>query len=94
VDQVLVVVLYVPGTSHHIPLAYLIRNHEEVTDEIRNAVYDSEGDRLIAITTLLGSHYDINNKTLYEELMPLVVDGPGWGFIKKLTSLVMGERRF
>jgi hypothetical protein len=71
-------------------LAYLIRDHEEVTDEIRNAVYDSEGDRLIAIMTLLGSHYDIDNKTLYEELKPLVVDGPGWGFIKKFDKLSDG----
>jgi hypothetical protein len=74
----------------HIPLAYLICNHEEVTNEIRNAVNDSKGDRLIAIMTLLGSHYDINNKTLYEELKPLVVDGPGWGFIKKFDKLSDG----
>jgi hypothetical protein len=74
-----------------IPLAYLIRDHEEVTNEIRN-VYDSKGDSLIAIMTLLGSHYDIDNKTLYEKLKPLVVDGPGWGFIKKFDKLSDGQK--
>jgi hypothetical protein len=73
-------------------LAYLIRNHEEVTNEIRNTFYDSKGDRLITIMTLLGSHYNIDNKTLYEELKLLVVDGPGWGFIKKFDKLSDGQK--
>jgi hypothetical protein len=77
---------HVKGAAHTIPLTYLIRNHDEVMDEIRNTVYDSEGERLIAITIHDGNHYNNNDKTLYDELKPLVVDGPGWGFIKKFDK--------
>jgi hypothetical protein len=76
----------------HISLLYLIRDHEEVTDEIRDADYESEEDMLIAITTLFGPHYEIDNKTLYAELKPLVVDGPGWRFIKKFDKLSDGRK--
>jgi hypothetical protein len=30
-----------------------------------------------------GAHYQLNNMMLFEEFKPLVMDGPGWGFIKK-----------
>jgi hypothetical protein len=76
----------------HIPLAYLICDHDEVTDEIRNDMHDSEGERLIAITIHNGNHYDIDNKTLYDELKPLVVDGPEWGFIKKFDKSRDGRK--
>jgi hypothetical protein len=49
------------------PLTYLIRDHEIVTDEIREADYVSTQERLIAITTLRGAHYDLDNRTLYDE---------------------------
>lgn len=65
------------------PLSYLVREHEEVTQEQRDAEYQSMQERLIAITALNGTHFDLDNRTLYDEFKPLVVDGPGWSFIKK-----------
>jgi hypothetical protein len=69
-----------------IPLSYLVREHQEVTAEILNADYDSIQDHLIATTALSGTHFDMDNRTLYDEFKPLVVDGPGWSFVKKFDK--------
>ena len=65
------------------PLSYLIREHVVVTQEQLDAVYGSTQERLITTTALSGAHFDLDNRTLYDEFKPLVVDGPGWSFIKK-----------
>jgi hypothetical protein len=75
----------------HIPLSYLTREHVAVTPEIETAAYATPEDKLIAITLHSGEHYLVDNKTLYEELKPLVVDGPGWGFIKKFDKAKDGR---
>ena len=68
------------------PLTYLIREHGEVTPEIMTAEYVSTQERLIATTSHTGAHFDLDNRTLYDEFKPLVVDGPGWSFIKKFDK--------
>jgi hypothetical protein len=68
------------------PLSYLVREHEVVTPEHRDAAYQSVQERLIAITALSGTHFVLDNRTLYDEFKPLVVDGPGWSFIKKFDK--------
>jgi hypothetical protein len=73
------------------PLSYLVREHDEVTEEQRDAEYQSTQERLIAITALNGTHFDLDNRTLYDEFKPLVVDGPGWSFIKKFDRLKDGR---
>lgn len=73
------------------PLSYLVREHEEVTQEQRDAEYQSMQERLIAITALTGTHFDLDNRTLYDEFKPLVVDGPGWSFIKKYDKAKDGR---
>jgi hypothetical protein len=75
----------------HIPLRYLIRDHVEVTQAIRDATYDTNEEKLINITVLEGGHFEIDNKTLYDELKPLVVDGSGWGFIKEFDKARNGR---
>ena len=75
-----------------IPLSYLVREHEEVTAEIAAAAYDSVQERLIATTALSGTHYELDNRTLYDTFKPLVVDGPGWSFIKKFDKHKDGRR--
>ena len=74
-----------------VPLRYLIREQAEVTDTIREAAYDSMEERLIATTVHTGSHYALDNRTLYDELKPLVIDGPGWGFIKQFDKTKDGR---
>ena len=68
------------------PLSYLVREHEEVTPAHHDAVYQSLQERLIATTALNGTHFELDNRTLYDEFKPLVVDGPGWSFIKKFDK--------
>jgi hypothetical protein len=65
-----------------VPLSYLVREHGEVTQEIKDAEYETMEDRLIATTLHTSNHYKLDNHTLYDELKPLVIDGPGWGFVK------------
>jgi hypothetical protein len=72
------------------PLSYLVREHDEVTEEQRDAENQSTQERLIAITAFNGTHFDLDNRTLYDEFKPLVVDGPGWSFIKKFDKLKDG----
>ena len=43
-------------------------------------------ERLIATTALSGTHYNLDNRTLYDTFKPLVVDGPGWSFVKKFEK--------
>jgi hypothetical protein len=31
-------------------------------------------------------HFDLDNRNLYDEFKPLIVDGPGWGFVKKFDK--------
>ena len=68
------------------PLSYLVREHEEVTQGQLDAEYPSVQERLIATTALSGTHFNLDNRTLYDEFKPLVVDGPGWSFIKKFDK--------
>jgi hypothetical protein len=64
------------------PLTYLLRT----------ADYDSTQERLIATTALSGAHCkQLNNLTLYNEFKPLVVDGPGWSFVKKFDRAKNGR---
>ena len=48
-----------------IPLTYIIRNHLEVNNDLRNAEYGSTLERLIAITSLNGMHFEIDNKWVW-----------------------------
>ena len=68
------------------PLTYLIRDHEAVTADLLAADYASTQERLIATTALSGAHFELDNRTLYDEFKPLVVDGPGWSFIKRFDK--------
>jgi hypothetical protein len=75
-----------------IPLTYLVREHEEVMlVEIQNADYGSIQEQLIATTALSGPHFELDNQMLYNELKPLVIDGPGWSFIKKYDKKKQGR---
>ena len=76
-----------------IPLTYHIHEHNEATPEHLVADYASTQERLIATTSLNGPHFELDNRTLYDEFKPLVVDGPGWSFIKKKYDKVKDGSR-
>ena len=69
-----------------------MHEHEEVTPEIQNTDYGSIQEWLIAMMALSGPHFELDNRTLYDELKPLVVDGPGWSFIKKFDKKKQGRK--
>jgi hypothetical protein len=75
-----------------VPLTYLVREHDEVTAEIRTRDYATAEDRRLATTALSGAHFMLDNRTLYDEFKPLVVDGPGWSFVKKFDKAKDGRK--
>jgi hypothetical protein len=74
------------------PLSYLIREHEEVTQEMLDADYALTVNRLVATMVLEGAHFDLDNHTLYDELKVLVVDGQGWAFVRKFDKAKDGRK--
>jgi hypothetical protein len=74
------------------PLSYLIREHEEVMQEMLDADYASTVDHLVATMVLEGAHFDLYNRTLYNELKALIVDGPGWAFVRKFDKAKDGRK--
>ena len=50
-----------------IPLTYLIRKQGEVTAAVLAADYLTIEDRLLATTVLAGSHFALDNVTLYND---------------------------
>lgn len=66
-----------------VPLAYLVRDHTDVTDEIRSAPYPSIDEELISTTVLTGSHFAVDNKRLWDGLKALCLGGSVYHFISK-----------
>ena len=52
-----------------IPLTYVYREHQAVTDEMRAAIYTDNDTRYYTITQLTGSHYLEDNKRVYQKLI-------------------------
>lgn len=76
----------------HIPLTYLIREHDVVTLEMHDmGQYTSVDDYMVATMMLSGDHYKIDNARVYNDLKPLIVDGAGWAFIKKFDRVKNGR---
>ena len=74
-----------------IPLAYTIRDHDDITDLIRNAENDTHTKRIMAIVLLSGEHYAVDNASLWEIIKTLVIDGFGWSFIKRFDKNMDGR---
>jgi hypothetical protein len=64
-----------------VPFSYLLRAHTEVTDELRNAEYDSIDDDLIATMVLAGGDMEHDNQQLYNILKGLLQDGAAAPFM-------------
>lgn len=74
-----------------IPLSYVFRESEVVTQEIRDAIYTSVDEEFIATTALSGKHFAIDNKRVWNEFKELNVGGPGWSFIKRFEKTTDGR---
>jgi hypothetical protein len=61
-----------------VPLSYVIRDHELVTDAMRAMEYTSHTRKVVALLNLSGEHYKVDNKSVWEIIKRLVIDGFGW----------------
>jgi hypothetical protein len=69
--------------GHNIPLAYIIRENE-VPDP--NEAYNTEHQRLIAITPLQGLEYSDNNGYVFDFLKSCTLNGPAWTWMRSFNS--------
>jgi hypothetical protein len=68
------------------PLSYVVRENKDVTPEALEATYESVDAQLIATLSLTGDDFCIDNRRVYLVLKGLVIDGPGWAFIRKFNK--------
>ena len=66
-----------------IPLTYVYREQLEVDDELRAGDWNTNDERYYHLTVLSGDHFEVDNRTVFEELKALTISGPGWAFIRK-----------
>ena len=69
-----------------IPISYVLREHDEPTDEMRLADYNDSDEELMATVKLSGADYQHDNKMVWMILVRLVGGGTAWPFIKQLAN--------
>jgi hypothetical protein len=74
-----------------IPLQYVYQGHDVVTIEMRNRPYETDKKEGTAMAVLETNHYLLDNKRVWNKFKPLVVDGPGWPFIKSYENATNGR---
>jgi hypothetical protein len=74
-----------------LPLVYVVRDHDEVTDKIREREYDTHTRKICSIVLLSGQHYDVDNGSVWEIIKNLVIDGFGWSFVKQFDRTMDGR---
>jgi hypothetical protein len=74
-----------------VPLTYVYRDYVDVTAAEHAAVYVDDHQRYYRTTVLSGEHYSLDNRRVWNELKPLVIDGPGWSFIKSYDATQDGR---
>ena len=60
-----------------VPLPYVYREARTITPEALVRTYGTEEKRFHHTTVLVGGHYALDNKRVWQELKSLVIDGPG-----------------
>lgn len=74
-----------------LPLVYVIREHDDITEEILDADYPTIDDDLIATTELDGAQYELDCQHIWGLLEPLLRKGVGWNFAKVHKTLRQGR---
>ena len=65
-----------------IPMMYVQRFHTDVTPEMLLATYENTDEEFMCTFKLEGEAWNADNGTYWNELKPLIIDGPGWTYIK------------
>jgi hypothetical protein len=74
-----------------VPLSYVIRDHDIVTDAMRAAEYTSHPRKVVALLQLSGEHYKVDNESVWEVIKTLVIDGFGWNYVKRFNKNTDGR---
>jgi hypothetical protein len=74
-----------------VPILYVVRDHREVTDEIRDSAYTSHSRKVSALLRLSGEHFDVDNVSVWEILKGLTIDGFAWSFVKRFDNTMDGR---
>ena len=74
-----------------VPLSYVVRDHDEVTNAIRDADYTSHAREIAAIVQLSGEHYKVDNESVWEIVKSVVIDGFGWNYVKRFDKNMDGR---
>lgn len=74
-----------------IPLTYVYREHDEVTQEMYGADYATSNERYYALTKLSGPHYEEDNDKVFQALKTALLNGPGWAFIRRFDATSDGQ---
>ena len=74
-----------------ISLLYVFRPEAEVADADYDAEYADNEACYQRLTMLSGDHYAVDNKVVYNEIKSLVIEGPGWAFIKQYDTSENGR---
>lgn len=72
----------------HIPLAYIIREHD---DPIPDANYTTLHEELVQGVVLFGTEFDANNGKVYDFLQSLTLNGPAWPWINSFQRTRNGR---
>lgn len=78
----------------NIPLAYIVREIEVPTNEMRNKTYDTSDDRLIALVVLAGEEYEQDNARVWDMLRPLIYGTSAWSFVKQYNARKNGRMAY
>ena len=78
----------------NIPLAYILREHTDVTAEMRTAEYDDSDTRLMNIVLLTGTEYRQDNIRVWNLLRPLVYGTAAWDYVKQFDRRKNGRSAF
>ena len=86
-------VTYMQGTTGaaDIPITYVFRDEETVTQEDVSATYPSNKEKYHRITALRGTHYEADNEQVWQEIKIVTQGGPGWDYIKKYEKRMDGR---
>ena len=74
--------VYTCRGAARIPLCYVYREVAVPTQEMKDAIYESSDEEYMTLFALAGSYYQVDNATLYNELMQYVEGGPGESVVK------------
>ena len=69
-----------------IPISYVFRVHDEVTDDMFLANYSDSDEELMATVKLEGPDYQHDNKMVWMILVRLIGSGSAWPFVKHLEA--------